>query len=129
MDANKNKKGKSTQEQTLNNLKFSNNDKFKYLQLEDNALEYDYEEDEKAKRDKEMQLYEPPKFKVLGYQKQNNGLKYLPILKMTDMYNTTNPKVRRLINRVFDRHIYGRSEPQKTHENGVMLSKLTSNAQ
>lgn len=44
-DANKNKKGKSSQEQTLNNLKFNTNDKFKYLQLAEDNMDYDYEVD------------------------------------------------------------------------------------
>jgi len=54
-------------------------------------------------------LIEPAKFEVLGYNQDSgpNG-KRRPVMRMSDAYRTCNPKVRRLINRVFDRHIYGR---------------------
>lgn len=112
-------------------MKFNSNDsKFKYLWSEDNKADYDYEEEEKIKRDKELQLIQPERFKVLGYVNDTSGgLKKKPIMRMSDLYLTNNSRVKRLINRVFDSHINGRSEPQKTHEGNVLISKSTSNAQ
>ncbi|MCB0370500.1 MAG: hypothetical protein KDD45_14015, partial [Bdellovibrionales bacterium] len=67
---------------------------------------------------------------VLGYNVDEEAqIKRRPVLRMSDVYLTTNPKVKRLINRVFDRHIYGKTEPQKTHDNGVLIAKSTSNYQ
>ena len=49
-----------------------------------------------------MELVEPCKFQVLGYNEDLGAkIKRRPILRMSDMYLTTNPKVKRLINRVF----------------------------
>ena len=63
-----------------------------------------------------MVLIEPKKFEVIGYNYDpNSKIKKKPVLRMSDLYRTTNPKVNKLINRVFDRHIYGKSESQKTH--------------
>jgi hypothetical protein len=63
-----------------------------------------------------MEIIEPVRYKVLGYTKDPySKLKNKPILRMSDLYLSSNPKVRRLINRVFDRHIYGKNESQKTH--------------
>jgi hypothetical protein len=111
LDTGKAKKGKSSQEQTLNNLKFNSNDaKFKYLWGDDNKIDYDYEEEEKNKRDKELQLVEPERFKVLGYASDPGmGFKNKPVMRMSDVYLTNNSKVKRLINRVFDSHINGRA--------------------
>lgn len=50
------------------------------------------------------------RFKVLGYTRDpQSKIKNKPVLRMSDLYLTTNPKVQRLINRVFDRHIYGKT--------------------
>ena len=114
----------------MSNLKHSTNDKFKYLWANDNALDFDYEEEERRKRDKEMELVMPEKYQVLGYnQDEGANIKRKPVLRMSDVYLTNNSKVRRLINRVFERHIYGKNEAQKTHDNGVLISKSTSNYQ
>lgn len=110
---NKNKKSKTSQEQALNSLQ-TTDARFKYLWAEDNALDYDYEEEEKRKQEKDMQLIEPERFKILGYREDPVTKFRRPVLKMSDLYLTSNPKVRRLINRVFDRHIYGKTEAQKT---------------
>jgi hypothetical protein len=129
LPAGKAKKGKSSHETMLSTLKTGANDKFKYLWAEDNNLDYDYEEEEKKKRDKEMVLVEPTKFQVLGYNLDNTAvIKKKPVLRMSDVYLTTNPRVRRLIDRVFDRHIYGKSESQKTTD-GILVSKSSSNYQ
>lgn len=56
-----------------------------------------------------MQLVEPPRFEVLGHREDPASKLKRPILRMSDLYLTNNPKVRRLINRVFDKHIYGKS--------------------
>jgi hypothetical protein len=56
-------------------------------------------------------MYEPPRFKILGYATDRGPggkLRKRPILKMSDLYLTNSAKVRRLINRVFERHVYGR---------------------
>ena len=68
LDAGKtSKKGKSSHEQMMSNLKNSTSDKFKYLWANDNAFDFDYEEEERKKRDKEMELVMPEKYQVLGY--------------------------------------------------------------
>jgi len=46
---------------------------------------------------------------------------------MSDLYLSHNPKIRRLINRVFDRHIYGRTETKK-EEGDVIVSRSACNA-
>ena len=56
-----------------------------------------------------MELIEPMKFKVLGYTQLPGSKIKRPVLRMSDMYLTNNSKVRRLIDRVFDRHIYGKT--------------------
>lgn len=57
-----------------------------------------------------MELIEPPRYKVIGWiSERGSKLKKRPILRMSDLYLSHNPKIRRLINRVFDRHIYGRA--------------------
>ena len=57
-----------------------------------------------------MVAIKPDKFQVIGYNIDEGAkIKRKPILKMSDMYLSTNPKVRRLIDRVFDRHIYGKA--------------------
>ena len=114
----------------MSNLKATSSDKFKYLWANDTAQDFDYEEEERRKRDKEMQLIVPEKYQVLGYNIDEGArIKKRPVLRMSDCYLTTNSKVRRLVDRVFDRHIYGKAEAQKTHENGVVISKSTSNHQ
>jgi hypothetical protein len=48
---------------------------------------------------------------VLGYVNERGlggRMKRRPILRMSDLYLTNSAKVRRLINRVFERHVYGR---------------------
>lgn len=127
----KGKRGKSSQQQTLNNLKFNGNDtKFKYLWGEESNLDYDYEEQERKKRDKEMQLVEPNRYKVLGYiNDPGSKLKNRPVMRMSDLYLPKNARVRRLINKIFEMNIYGKSESQKTHEGGVLISKSASNVQ
>jgi hypothetical protein len=123
------KKGKSAHEQNLFNLR-NNDAKFKYLWAEGEGVEeIDYEEEEnKRRREKDMQLYEPPRFKVLGYVQDRTGkLKRRPILRMSDLYLTHSPKIRRLINRVFDRHVYGRAEARKS-EGEVITATTASNA-
>ncbi len=77
-----------------------------------------------------MQLIEPNRFRVLGYiNDPYSKVKNKPILKMSDVYLTSSSKARRIINRVFESHILGKVEPQKTHEAGVIISKSTSNVQ
>ncbi len=49
----KNKKGKTSQEQTLSNLRtITTDNRFKYLWGEDNNFDFDYEEEERRKRHK-----------------------------------------------------------------------------
>jgi hypothetical protein len=73
-------------------------------------------------------LIEPPRYKVIGYTTEKGSkLKKRPILRMSDLYLSYNPKVRRLVNRVFDRHIYGRAEAKKT-EGEVIMATSASNA-
>lgn len=48
----KTKKGKTSQEQTLSNLKATSDNRFKYLWGDDNNIDFDYEEEEKRKKDK-----------------------------------------------------------------------------
>ena len=74
-----------------------------------------------------MIVVKPEKYRVLGYNIESNGVKR-PILKMSDAYMSSHPRAKKLINRVFDRHIYGKFD-QKTHDNGVLISKQTSNYQ
>lgn len=75
-----------------------------------------------------MELVEPPRYKIIGYTTDRGcKLKKRPILKMSDLYLTSNPKIRRLVNRVFDRHIYGRSDNRKG-EGDVIISRTASNA-
>lgn len=77
-----------------------------------------------------MVLVMPKKFQVIGYNIDEGAqVKKKPVLRMSDAYLTTNHKVRRLMNRVFDRHIYGKHEAQKTYDNGILISKSTSNYQ
>jgi hypothetical protein len=99
------KKGKSAHEQTLFNLR-NNDAKFKYLWADTDVQEdIDYEDEEnKRRRDRDMQVYEPPRFKVLGYSTERGPggkLRRRPILRMSDLYLTHSAKVRRLIGRVF----------------------------
>ena len=54
------------------------------------------------------------------------GAKKRPILRQSDMYLARTPKIRKLIKRVFDRHINGRQE-KKTQGN-VVISSVASNA-
>jgi hypothetical protein len=76
-----------------------------------------------------MQLVEPPRFKVIGYvQDKTSRLRRKPIMRMSDLYLTNNPRVRRIINRIFERQIYGRQEPRKEEEGHVIIAKTTSNA-
>ncbi len=57
-----------------------------------------------------MELVEPPLFKAIGYSTDKGSkLKKRPILRMSDLYLTHNPKVKNLINRIFERFIYGRN--------------------
>ena len=51
----------------MSNLKATSSDKFKYLWANDTAQDFDYEEEERRKRDREMQLIVPEKYQVLGY--------------------------------------------------------------
>ena len=75
-----------------------------------------------------MELVEPPRYKIIGYTTDRGcKLKKRPILRMSDLYLTSNPKIRRLVNRVFDRHIYGRSDSRKG-EGDVIISRTASNA-
>lgn len=56
-----------------------------------------------------MQFIEPPRFKVIGYvNDRGSKLRKKPILRMSDLYLSSSPRVRRLINRIFERQIYGR---------------------
>lgn len=123
------KKGKSAHEQNLFNL-HNNDAKFKYLWAEGEGIEeIDYEEEEnKRRRERDMILVEPPRFKILGYANERTGkLKRRPILRMSDLYLTNSPKIRRLINRVFDRHVYGRAEGRRP-EGDVIVATTASNA-
>lgn len=47
-------------------------------------------------------MFQPPKFKMLGYNK-----KKMPIFRMTDLYLTDNPQVRSTIDDELNKAIYG----------------------
>jgi len=56
-----------------------------------------------------MQFVEPPRFKVIGYiNDRGSKLRRKPIMRMSDLYLSNNPRIRRLVNRIFERQIYGR---------------------
>jgi len=76
-----------------------------------------------------MQIVEPPRFKIIGYVStdKSSKIKRKPILRMSDLYLSTNSKVKRIINHVFERQIYGRVE-SKRGDGGVIMAKTTSNA-
>lgn len=75
-----------------------------------------------------MELVEPPLFKVIGYTTERGSkLKKKPIIRMSDIYLSHNPKIKRLMSRIFERYIYGRSSNRKTEE-GVIISRQASNA-
>ena len=50
-----------------------------------------------------------PKFRVLGYRYDPVSKLNLPILKLSDVYVATNPRVKRLIDKVFELRIYGKN--------------------
>lgn len=56
-----------------------------------------------------MEIVEPLRFKVLGFKEDPVSRLKKPILKLSDLYLTSNSRVRKLINRVFDKHVYGKS--------------------
>lgn len=70
----------------------------------------------------------PKKFRILGYRFDPKTKLNLPIFKLSDVYLTTNPRVRRLINKVFEVNIYGKHEERKT-EAGTTESKSALNAE
>jgi hypothetical protein len=70
----------------------------------------------------------PKKFRVLGYRYDPVSKTNLPIFKMSDVYLTTNPRVQRLIDNVFESRIYGKNLSKKG-ETGVQISKATSNVE
>ena len=105
------------------NLKNSEN-QFKFLGLdEEGEEEVDYEQDLK-RREREMELVEPERFKVIGWVGER--LNRRPVLRQSDMYLAYSLKMRKLIKRVFDRHISGKQE--KKTEGNVVISSVASNA-
>lgn len=62
-----------------------------------------------------MELIEPPLYKLIGYTTERGSkLKKRPILRLSDLYLSHNPKIKRLMNRLFERYIYGRNSNKKT---------------
>ena len=71
-----------------------------------------------------MELVEPERFKVIGWVGER--LNRRPVLRQSDMYLAYSLKMRKLIKRVFDRHISGKQE--KKTEGNVVISSVASNA-
>jgi len=52
-----------------------------------------------------------------------------PILRLSDMYITYNQRIHKLIDKIFERHIYGgRVERKEKGGSNVIVSKIASNA-
>ena len=57
---------------------------------------------EGGKRFRQYEIWEPPKFKLLGYSQAG-----LPIFKISDVFMTSDPKLRNIIDKEFNDIIYG----------------------
>ena len=72
-------------------------------------MDVNYEEDERFRKDKDMELVELPRFKTIGYVKDGFGRGFnKPVFRFGDAYLITNPRVKRILDRVFERSIKGR---------------------
>ena len=72
-------------------------------------IDFADELDEPGKRFRQYEIYQPPKYKILGY---NNKGK--PIFKMSDVFRTDDLKVRDIIEKEFNEIIFSKKafQPQ-----------------
>lgn len=72
-------------------------------------LDFADELDEPGKRFRQYEIYQPPKYKILGYNDKGK-----PIFKISDVFLTDDAKVRDLIDKEFNDIIYAKKpfQPQ-----------------
>jgi hypothetical protein len=76
-----------------------------------------------------MELVEAPRFKIIGNcPDKASKLRRKPILRMTDLYIAHNPRMRRIINHIFEIEIAGGKKEVRKEESNVIIAKTASNA-